>query len=154
MNFEEQKNELAERRKTDPYFGMDAFERKVAEYRAAQALGVKPEANQSATIVQPTPHIEMRARVTEPVSSQQAAGHVNAGRSKRVVLVLDLLKQHPEGLTVTEMCDLSGEEAQLVSPVMAPLARKGYVRKAGTRINPKSLCRQIVWQSTQVPSAS
>lgn len=83
------------------------------------------------------------ARNTDPDTSQAAAQSFDPTRLEAVVL--EVLRQHKEGLTSTEVADILGIGLWSISPRLRPLANKGLIRDSGRRKEGASKRKQIVW---------
>lgn len=71
-----------------------------------------------------------------PVTSVEAAVKVRPKIGKLEQIVLDLLAQHPEGLTIFQMCELSGKPYNSISPRPSRLIEKKLIYAAGVGKSP------------------
>ena len=87
------------------------------------------------------------ARNTDPETSHDAADALAGKALTRLEsIVVAALAAQPAGLTITEIADASGIEAQTISPRMAPLADAGRIVDSGVRRIPEGRTkRAIVW---------
>jgi hypothetical protein len=86
----------------------------------------------------------MPARNTDPSTSHAAADRIQHAAPGIEQDILDLLQEHPEGLTIQQISDLSGIGLVTVSPRLAPLRRRGQVHSNGKRKNPSG-AMALVW---------
>lgn len=104
---------------------------------------------------------EALARTSDPVTSKIAAATVAGGRANELEqVVLDALRdnprgkgKHPCGLTTHEICDVTGQEWNSISPRMKPLCKKGRIEVLTTVTERKGKpC--IVWGLKQQGSSN
>lgn len=86
------------------------------------------------------------ARSTDPRTSHDAAGKVDATALERIVL--DTLRQYPGGLTSHEINELTKCGLVSISPRMKPLETRGLIERRGRRDG------RTVWRLTPPPADS
>ena len=84
------------------------------------------------------------ARRADPETSKEAAQSVTATALES--LVMRWLHKRPSGLTTHELAELTGLSLVSVSPRIAPLVRKGFVKDSGERRPGPSGRKSIVWK--------
>jgi len=88
------------------------------------------------------------ARGTDPATSHQAAASINQsgarGRLDRMIL-RELEKVYPDGLTSLEFCNRTGVKRVNASSRFRPLLRAGKIQNGGTRVSPETKQKSIVW---------
>lgn len=87
---------------------------------------------------------EARARSTDPVTSHMAAANVDTDSVAGKVLAA--LKGADNGLTSFDIAEATGLARVSASPCLAPLERKGYVHRDGTRLQTETGQTVTVWQ--------
>lgn len=68
-------------------------------------------------------------------TSVLAAQSIQHKVTKLEQVVLSLLKAHPDGLTIAEMCQRSGKEKPSLSPRTSRLEKLGLIYRDGTRLS-------------------
>lgn len=85
-----------------------------------------------------------RARHRDPDTAKAAAKSTDATRLEGLVLE-ELRKAEPDGLTTEELADRLGISLVSVSPRLRPLVNKGRVIDSGGRRRNRSGKKAIVW---------
>jgi len=87
------------------------------------------------------------SRNSDPDTSATAAESVRGTRANELESkVLNVLTEHPEGLTGQEVTDILGMDRVTTSPRFAPLKRKGLIYDSGERRKGPSNRPAIVWK--------
>ena len=76
------------------------------------------------------------ARKTDPETSKQAASTVPVSKLENVVY--EAIKASPRGLTTDEIEVITGLRPGSITPRIAPLIRKGYIKDSGERRTARS----------------
>lgn len=86
------------------------------------------------------------ARRSDPSTSHDAAAKVNV--TMLGYEILEMIRQHPEGLTATEISQYTRIERDTVSPRLPELVRAGFIRDSGKKRKPAGRNRKaIVWEA-------
>jgi len=92
---------------------------------------------------------EAHARNTDPETSHEAAEEISGNQATRMEYeVLACLRRFPGGLTMHEICHLTGLRWNTASPRIKPLRLKGLVEDSGDRREGPVGRRCIVWKAT------
>lgn len=93
------------------------------------------------------------ARNTDPTTSQEAANSLSEGSLAALQkIVVDILKAHPDGLTVPEIAVLADRTVVTISPRIRPLVRAGVIHDSGIKkIPPEHTRACIVWKFGRDP---
>jgi DNA-binding MarR family transcriptional regulator len=90
-----------------------------------------------------------KARTTDPVTSSRAAARVNVKRINGLILRV-LRSRGP--MTTEEISKAIRIRLQSVTPRMAPLVVKGFVRNTGKTRKGSSNRERIVWELVNAPN--
>jgi hypothetical protein len=94
---------------------------------------------------EPEPAETGLARRRDPATSKRAARGFNP--KGLCMLVYSLLLQNPRGLSIDELTRLTGREKVSVSPRLAQLRRKGFVRDSARRQLNAKRHEVIIWEA-------
>lgn len=87
-------------------------------------------------------------RRTDPATSKAAAYAVNLNALER--LVVEALRDNPEGLTTAEIASTKGVERDSISPRIPRLVKAGIVYDSGSKRVPEGRRRAaIIWKSRE-----
>lgn len=76
------------------------------------------------------------ARTYDPTTSHEAALLMSEDRLDGLhKLIMDTCRRHPEGLTILEVKEITGEDMQTISPRFAYLYRNGFLKRVGKKLN-------------------
>jgi predicted transcriptional regulator len=84
--------------------------------------------------------MRIHARNTDPDTSHDAAGRMSQVSLERATEIVELLEEHPDGLTSQEIADAVGRHVTNVSPLLRPMAREGEIHTA-----PEKRENRLVW---------
>jgi predicted transcriptional regulator len=91
---------------------------------------------------------EAYARASDPDTSQDSAEEVQGEKANRLEqVVVEALKNHPNGLTNHGLVAVTGIDWNTITPRIAPLKRKGLVIDSGQRREGPRNRPCIVWKA-------
>jgi len=86
------------------------------------------------------------ARNTDPVTSHMAARLTEPRADTNRALALQVLREHPDGLTDYELADLTGLQQNSIGKRRGELRDAGFVEDSGKRRKTPSGAQGIVWR--------
>jgi hypothetical protein len=86
----------------------------------------------------------LHARNTDPITSKLSALEAESNRAFNESKVLEILGT-TQGMTSREIAETLEIDYVTISPLMRPMARRGLVHECGTRCNPGTGHKAILW---------